>query len=51
MLVMKREEEVVVAIPRREEEIMGAVCNREVEVDAACLRHKELIMMEVDARI
>ena len=51
MLVMKREEEVVVAIARREEEIMGAVCNREAEVDAACLRREELIMMEVDARI
>ena len=51
MLVMKREEEVAVAIAKREEEIMEAVRNREAEVNAACLQREELIKKEVDARI
>ena len=51
MLVMRREEEVAVAIAKREEQIMEAVRNRKAEVDAACLQRKELIRTEVDARI
>jgi len=51
VLVMKREEEVAVAIAKREEEIMEAVRNREAEVDAACLQREELIKKEVDERI
>ena len=51
MLVMRREEEVAVAIVKREEQIMEAVCNREAEVDAACLQREKLIRTEVNARI
>ena len=49
--MMKREEEVAVAIAKREEEIMEAVRNREAEVDAACAQREELIKKEVDERI
>ena len=51
ILVMKREEEAAVAIPKHEEEIMEAVRNRDAEVDAVCVQREELIKEEVDERI
>ena len=49
--MLKREEEIAVAIAKREEEFMKAVQNREAEIHAACVEREELIKKEVDARI